>query len=449
VRVKLFLLLCAFALCFLQSSTAGAVVLQPAPSLAHEVLSESVPSAFAPDDFDTSDFSVEWTGKKLDDADVFIEQGTLQWVRVSEILVLPRARISIVVHGVEAGQVTNAGFAVPLTIRAGRGVAVLPAALISGPVNPIRVTIWRGGQELSGQLQVRFNDSKKRPSRVFFDASCSRFGLNAASHIQSPNDWMFVGCRAVTIEGGGHRTSSLELYVYWDGVGQTMEVGGIETWSTLTSTWLLRLSSEPGNVTLRAGKSQVTLRYHIAEYLHYGSLGLGIGPYHYTFRSPFEDVSSYSGVVTLYGSYFITETFRVVVFDATEISSQYFTDLGVYVNTEYFRFLDRRVVASLLLGGHVNGFRTGGKYHLKVGIPQGVEASFIDAFAKGHNLSVGAFIYPPIDGTSYYNTWLRWGTPRIFGEVNYISWREKLGRSGDVYTQTFGLSLGLSLFRFL
>lgn len=448
MSLKPLLVFCAVLALLLECAEGRAVVLQPSPSLAHEILSESVPSAFAPNDFDTPDFSVEWTTGKVEGVEVTIGRGTLEWVRVSEVLVLPRARLLVSVHDVEAGRLTNAGFSVPLTVHEGRGVAELPIALISGSANPVYVSIRRGGKEYSGQLEARLHARKPLRREVDFDASCSRFGLSAKSVSLPASEWVFVGCRNVSVEGVGHRTSSLELYVFWEGVGQTIDVGGIETPATMTSTWLLRLASSPGQVALRAGDSSVTLSYHTPEYLHYAALGLGIGPYHYTFQGPTETTVGYVPVVTLYGSYFVTETLRIVIFDATSISPQILTDFGIYANTESFRFLDRRMAVNLLLGGHVNGFRSGGDYYLKIGLPQGIEGTFIDAFKPGFNMSFGAFIYPPINDKSYYNLWFRWGTPRIFGEVNYISWQEKLS-SSIVYTQTFGLSLGLSLIRFL
>jgi hypothetical protein len=105
-----------------------AVVLQPSPSLAHEILSESVPSAFAPNDFDTLDFSIEWTTGKVEGVEATLARGTLEWVRVSEVLVLPRARLLVSVRDVEAGRLTNAGFSVPLAVHEGHGAFAEAAA---------------------------------------------------------------------------------------------------------------------------------------------------------------------------------------------------------------------------------------------------------------------------------------------------------------------------------
>ena len=50
---------------------------------------------------------------------------------------------------------------------------------------------------------------------------------------------------------------------------------------------------------------------------------------------------------------------------------------------------------------------------------------------------------------AYYNTWLRWGSPSFFGEVNYISWEENLEGRGRFYSQSVGVSLGFPLARVL
>ena len=153
-------------------------------------------------------------------------------------------------------------------------------------------------------------------------------------------------------------------------------------------------------------------------------------------------------MLTLYGSYFITESLRLVSFGAMTLDSHLTTDLGVYINTEYLKFLDRRVVINLLLGAHAIGFSTLGQYYLRIGVPQGVEILFFDFLKKGYNLNTGFFIYPLISGVSYYNVWLRWGSGSLFGEFNYISWDQPVNDQA-FHSDSAGISVGIPIARFL
>jgi hypothetical protein len=153
-------------------------------------------------------------------------------------------------------------------------------------------------------------------------------------------------------------------------------------------------------------------------------------------------------MATLYGGYFITEMMRVVAFGALAIHATPYSDIGVYINSEYLKVIDRRLVINIMLGAHVLGFNTGNEMKYAFGGPQGFELTFHD-IRKGENLTAGAFIYPHIDQTMYYNVWLRYGTARFFGEVNYISWIEPLSGSDRVYARSAGVSIGFPVARFL
>ncbi len=414
------------------------------PSLAPETLSETVPTAFAPADFSAEDYAVEWEGSAPQGVRATLEPGSLMWVRVADVLVLPRARLVVSMEDAVAGTVSSAGFSQPMSSDgANRGSVRVPIALLSGEGNSIEVAVKRPGGAIDhGKLLVRFRRASDR-QLVFFDSSCSRFGLSAES-AGKPAGWAYVGCRLAETDGGEHRTSSLELYVYWDGIGDKLDIGGISTPSTSVGVWPIRLRANPGSLRLAAGDAETTLRYHVAENLHRGHIGFGLGPYMFTFQGLADNVSSGALLATVYGSYFVTEAMRVVAFDATSLNGQLYTDFGVYLSSEYVRTLDKRIAVNLLLGGHVVGFSTGGQYYFRLGAPQGVEVVFTDFLKTGCNGSLGAFIYPEIDDKAYYNVWLRWGTSRFFGELNYISFRESVDDQ-PIYSRSVGISFGIPL----
>lgn len=374
-------------------------------------------------------------------------------MRVLEVLQLPRARLLIRANGAQAGQVSHAGFLQSFEIHDGVGIAELPVALVSGDKNPIDITVVRAGKTLRSSARVRF---RPRPmhqgSLVFMDPSCSNYQVRSRLESKGgPDNWMYIGCRMVHLEGAEHRTSSLELFVYWDHPGGAVQVDGLETPSSLASLWTLRLRSRPGKLTLKArdaggSATSVALTYRIPDRLKWGSLGAGLGPYAYTYDAPGNKADHVTPLLTLYGSFFVSETMRLVAFDATAFSSSsYFTDLGVYFSNQSVLALDRRLAMNVMLGAHTMLFPVNGQATLKFGVPQGFEIIFKDALAKGKNLSAGAFIYPPIQGRSYYNAWLRWGSSMPFYELNYIAWQEPLGNDTRAYSRSAGISVGFIL----
>ena len=85
--------------------------------------------------------------------------------------------------------------------------------------------------------------------------------------------------------------------------------------------------------------------------------------------------------------------------------------------------------------------------HFNFGAPQGFEAIYHDFLGVNKTMTVGGFVYPPIDGKSYYNGWLRYGTSGFFIEVNYLSIRTKF-EGDEVGTKSVGASIGFPLAKF-
>ncbi|MGK5087731.1 hypothetical protein WDW86_09250 [Bdellovibrionota bacterium FG-2] len=430
---------------------AHAVPLALPNSVIANLLSESVPTAFAPIDFQAADFSIEWENSPPAGVRAFIETGSIQWVRVSEILVLPRARLAIEVDGAESGRVQTGGGTQAFEIQTSGGKAFIPVALISGPKNPIDLSWIVGKKRESVRAFVKFTPRDAlKPPYILLDHTCSRYGLNAKIARFQPQQWVFIGCRFAEIESSSHRTQGLELFVFWDGVGETVNIGGQPTAQTSDSIWTLRLRAAPGTIRLDKNQTDFTLSYFAMDRWQRGNIALGVGPYSYSFSGAGEDFSTWTLFPTLYLSYFITESMRMVLFGASHASSRGNTDLGVYLSTEYGRILDKRVTINLMLGGHFIGFKSGGKYYLRAGAPQGMEVVVSDFLARGRNLMLGGFLYPQISGKSYTNVWLRWGSSQLFGEFNYIAWDENINDS-PFASHSVGLTVGfpLSFARFL
>jgi hypothetical protein len=429
-------------------------VIEPLPSsLAFEALSETMPTAIAPAEFSAEDFALEWDGPPLPGVEVRLQARSLEWVRVQDVLVLPRARADFHIARATKGSVSQASFSQPFVSDGASGLtAELPVALLSGEGGEIKIEI----DGATAKLRVNFHPREgtvRGPTEI--DPSCSRYGVTAVQKVPlegksiAQADWIYIGCRLVGSESNEHRTASLEVFVLWDGVGNSIQVEGLETPEASASVWLLRMRSKPGKVRLRGKLREIEVSYAIPENLHRGGLSAGIGPYSYFYQSDNELAKGTTAMLTLYGSYQLYDQIRAVAFDATMFNFQMISDFGLYISAEQFRTFDRRVALNLMLGAHVIGFRTNDDYLVIFGAPQGIELTISDFLGKNRNLGAGAFIYPSIGGKAYYNTWLRWGSPSFFGELNYISWEENREDRGRFYSQSVGVSIGFPLARFL
>ncbi len=434
-------------------------------SIPAEVLSETSPFAFAPNGFTAEDFSLVWEGPALEGVTFKIGKESFEWVRTGEVFLLPRGRLfleatSLPEKKLEAGHLRNLGFTQVLIRQALtddhlRGE--LPIALM-GPEteSKIDVILRRGGQEEHGTLAVRFTPRQSfvhdsdLSDFVLTDAQCSQSAVKAHPDTRlGPHQWAYVGCRYVMAWGEAYSVAGLDTFVYWEGAKGKVSANGIELKPSPAGIYSLRLRDQPGDVTLvdEAG-NRLKLQYFVPSRQRYGSLGFGLGPYSYRYNDSSQSTQTVVPLLTLYGSYFFSEIFRMVAFNATSFTTNWFSDTGVYFQTDNFKVLDKRIQMKLLFGAHVLAFQKNSGPEAVFSGPQGFELIFKDFIGKGNNLSAGAFIYPLISGRKYYNTWVRWGSGQLFGEINYIDWQEPFG-SSSVSSSSIGITVGAPLIRFL
>ncbi len=418
-------------------------------SLDREVVSETAPTAFAPAPLAASDFVIQWLGPPIPGVRVELSPRKIQWVRIADVLVLPRGVLRVDVQGAEAGLVRVAGTAQPLLRdKAGAAFLEMPVPLLDGAKHPIDLVLRRGGVEVKGRLVLRFT-ARNAPGkdRVFFDPSCSRHGVKGA--LPSSGDrWMYVGCRLIHAQGFAHATNLLELWIYAAGT-DALFVDNFALLEVAPSLTVLTLSASPGAVTITPDRGPgLTIVYRIPPQFQRLTLGMGVGPYLHRFQIGPSIEETWTALQTLYGSVSITDGLRVVLFGATAFERRISTDMGLYLHIEWFRFMDRRITAHLLLGGHVFGFRDlmKDRFRVRFTAPQGVEFIATDVGFRGFNVTSGAFVYPRVKSQSYYDLWLRYGTARVFVEANYI-------QIGDVIdglpldTRSVGLTIGFPFLR--
>jgi hypothetical protein len=451
----------AFAGLLLLASPSFGFVHEFRRSLAEEALSETVPFTFSPNEFTASDFSVS-AGSLPEGIRASLGRESFEWVRVSEVFLLPRGRLIVEVEPawgkLEAGRLRNYGLVQPLSRdEQGRWRAEIPLVLLSESSNVVHVELLSDGKLVSFPVRVRFTPREEVLSqRVLVDPSCSPADVRLSARELPRNQFVYVGCRTVVGMGDTHPVSVLEAYAYWEGVAEDrVLVAGMVTPPKLPQVWGFRLESAPGSFPLResGGNAELELSYRIPRRLRFGSLGMGLGPYSYAYDAPgVAPGAQVVPLVTFYASYFFSEVFRFSAFNATAPVKNGFSDTGFYLVSEQFNVFDRRYFMRVLLGLNGVAYPVRDQVRFSFGGPQGFELTVTDFAGRRRNLAVGAFIYPLIDRREYYNIWVRWGSPSLFGELNFISWQYPLGEveaDGRAYMRSLGVTVGMPLGRFL
>jgi hypothetical protein len=419
-------------------------------SLVAAALADPAPSAFAPADFGTEDYalrSVDAAAPSPASA-LLLEllPGSLDWVRVSGVVVVPRAVLRVRAPGATAGQVRVAGVVQPLIVMDGVARAEVPVVLLDTPAATIEIESLRGGVARVERFAPTFVPRPHNRGLVMLDASCSPHGVRVLHGVIPDDSWLHLGCRQIRTAHQSGDGSTLELYALWSDTRELVEVDGVSTRPMLETLYVLRVTEPRGTVALRARGRELLLGYLAPAHLSAAFVGLGVGPYSYHFRDGPTDLHTILPLVTLYASYGFSSDIRFVYFNASVPDAHGSIDQGLYVWFEQARFIDDRVSLILLLGGNLLIYPHDSHTQVRVSIPQGVEVTFRDFLGKGHSLTGGGFVYPRFEGRAYYNAWLRWGSSDLFGELNYIEWQEPHGKR-RTRSQAAGVSFGTTLFR--
>lgn len=467
---------------FVKWSLASALVLISGPLQAAEIqpvrelLGENVPMAFSPTEMDPTDFQFKVESGALPEGlKLEVEAESLEWVRVSRTLVLPRGRLMFrLADGAKGfeGHASQDSFVQSFRVvpRADKSSSLV-VGLLPGPVGRIRFQ-WRmlrddaaGAKPQWAEAVVRVvflpQDASRR-GRFVMDASCSPFKLNRLASLPSEvvsskgegvepqwgYGWTYVGCKIVQFFSLEGRSAALEMLVFRANESGILQVDGALVPPVVPGVWALRAPALPGETTWGDELAADRVKFSIPNHANLGFLGAGLGPYGSKYESPEKEFSGIAPVLTLYSAYYLTDLSRLVAFDLMPLRGPFATDVGLYVQNESFKILDERLTFYLMLGIHGLGFQNRNQFVFNFGLPQGFEMVFRDFMVRRTSLVAGAFIYPTISGRSYYNAWIRWGSPNLFGEFNYVQWRERV-EADSVFSRNIGFCLGVPLARFL
>ncbi len=444
------------ALFFLVILGSHAIAAEPGRNPYLDLLDDPFPSASAPFALSVEDYDWKGIEKLPPGSSIRWVPGDVQWTRISERLVLPRAKIRVELAQGDGAMVSVSGRFHPLRRNGDRWIGEIAVPLISSGGSSLEVHYRQGSTTFRVPLILDRSASGGGADLIGLDPSCSpaflelmRRPLNGKVDLsRAQGSVAFAHCKLVRNESLEGLSGALDVLFWIDGAGDRIRVDGHELPAEAPSIFRIRLDAGAPSVTIdtAAGESFI-LSARVPRRVNRGFFGVGLGPYRYRLLAPGTDISTTTGVVTVYGSYHMTESVRLTAFNATTIHRNFFTDTGFYVKSDSARFFDQRITVYLMLGANMVGFRYGGQTRMKGGAPQGFEALVHDFLRPNRALIFGAFIYPPIDGKSYYNTWIRYGGSAFFGEINYLSIRDRFDEK-PVASRSLGVSVGFPLARF-
>lgn len=418
-------------------------------SLARAALAAHKATAFAPSELDGQDYTlVRLAGDAPFEVSAAVAPGSLRFVRVADHVLVPRGVANVRVPGARGGVVEYAGTTQPLVHDGSGASAEIPVALLSDRSEVLTVRALFGARELRARYYVQLAPRSEMSGLLMQDSSCSPWGIRVERGELPRDSWLYLGCRLIRTARADDMGATLELYALWDNAGRDVALSGVRLTRTLGSLYVLRVTTTPGHVTLEARGHALTLTYSVPPSLPAAFLGAGVGPYRYVLHDGRRGADAVIPLVTLYAGYTFTPDVRIVYFNATAMHRRGYADNGLYLWIEQARMVDDRLSFNLLLGANALVYSHRDRVEWRLTAPQGFELVYRDLFARNRSAMLGAFLYPDLFDRSYYNVWLRWGSPQLFGELNYIHWKQPHD-TGVTSSTSFGLSFGMPLARFL
>jgi hypothetical protein len=365
----------------------------------------------------------------------FVEN-SLQWIRDSSNLLIPRARLHI-----------------SLPLRSSSPLFYYLEEVFAGSIDreeghdAVEITLWvnlfkpasifiKEGKNLLTEITIIRDESgfKNKKQNKLIDYSCAPYGL-AFEGLR--NQYISVGCRMETT--GSRHNRKPRLVVTWSASDSTLLDGKLPPFRVVL------LDSQPSTMEVinsRGQKSTVSIKAQLPNRVHRLKTAFGFGPYLFQAESGnLKRPEKLAPAWMLYGNYELLNTTSLRFFNASVSRGAFFNNGGVYLAYELANVFDGRLQLVPLLGFQLLSFDYGDQVpeRHKVKYPQGFEAVYRHAFGfKNWTMVYGMFISNS-DDEPYKNLWLRLGK-KVFGEVNYIEWR-----AGSNKVKTYGLSIGLPL----
>jgi hypothetical protein len=359
---------------------------------------------------------------------------SLQWVRLDQVLLVPRALLSVSFQA-EAEQNFTFSYGTERVVPLfDAETGTYRTTMFISLFESIPLKLLLENEEVSTLRVIPTPQSSEASDLV--DYSCAPYDVEVNG---VEDDLVSVGCKIQRTGRFGEERPYLEVLF------------------TSASFRFKDDSSPPYNVVFyESGKASVklinhdgkeellTIRAKVPKHLPRLRLAMGLGPYTLYTKIEGDRKNQIAPTVMLYGNLALNQSSSFRFFDSYSKNVSTFHNWGTYFAWDLARFCDQRCQLTSLIGAQGVDFRFNSNDRADSDIiyPQGFEFVYLHPFGKlNYKLSYGMFTSL---GASYdyQNLWLRYGKG-WFWELNFIEW-ELSGRSASM----FGISVGFPIASF-
>lgn len=381
-----------------------------------------------PSDLRLSHFRLELTGPRKERVTAELVEDSLEWIRIDESILVPRAKMRLSLSPndeTEQTRVDYGGSTFAFTMGPHGSHAELWVSLFHD--TPMRVM---ADKELLAEVRPLVVDTS---TGLSMDPSCYPFKLELQGFT---GQVATIGCDQEKEGSFGSERSIVVVRLISPGLA------GEDRQSRIRFT-------EPSEAFIPYHRTdgtaaRATVKAHFDPRFRRMRFWAGVGPYVLHVKEDGKDGrDSLAPSVSAYGSFFFDERFSFLLFDVAVWGQGVFNNFGFYIPTGLSKEFDRRVNIRVLLGFQGVSYSYGGAGNplfTQILFPQGVEFTWLHAFnIKNINATAGLFLFP--SGTNpYQNAWIRMGSAKVFGELNFINW-EFDGRRSIMYGASIGFPL--------
>lgn len=357
-----------------------------------------------------------------------IIENSIQWVRSEDNLLIPRARMKILIEG--DNEITLDYLGVNI-IPSSFNKKYKESELFINLFNPGNIKVYQGKKEIESLTLITTGVANQKIKHLI-DYSCVKHDLKIEG---LDNEFLSVGCRMERTGKIGNERSRLRIS--WTNPNLFAPNGNTPPFvSFLTDKRPIQVTlyDKDGNKKLVKISANINKRYRRMK------TAIGLGPYAFKSHSGNKDrASTVAPAAMVYSRFDLTEQSSLRAFDALIYRETIFNNLGAYFAYDLGNAFDHRLNLTALLGAQVLSFQfdQSTSFTNKLIYPQGFEVVYRHAFnMENYNLVYGMFISTQSEET-YDNLWLRFGKG-FFWELNYIRWARE-----NESTTTWGLSIGI------
>ncbi len=357
------------------------------------------------------------------------EKDSVQWIRLNEVLLMPRAKLRIQIPATEANfHIRYLNKVYLLQTYKGRAILDLWVSLFRA--EPI--TIIQGDKTYE-VISISAQKSKQAVSSQLIDYSCAQWGIEITG---LDDDYLSVGCQFTRSGKFGSEVPHLEIL--WSAASYRLADNSPSPYyASITNSQPVEFEV----VNSKNEKRKVSIKSKLPTRVKRLRVGFGLGPHQFKTREAQSTEERWTGSYFLYSNLFLADGVSLRAFDAYTRQNATFNNAGLYYATEISKFFDNRFSFTTLIGAQILTYKTpqGDNFNEAI-FPQGGEIVWMHPFGlKNYRLTAGLF-FDLSQAHTYQNNWLRFGKS-TFVEVNYIKW----GRE-NTQAELWGFSVGFPLF---